>query len=424
MTHQEELTLILKGKGIGPESSKSLKCEDIERVKYLLRQPDASITTKATLLTALLTLSPTDIELEFIEELKASPSLYLPIELVPFIENGTDNFQKTINNIIQHNHLSFDEAETAVSHLFDSTPDFQKGAFLEAERLKRETYEENSAFLKVLKSQVPTHKANIPLLIDLGDSYDGCSRHNNLNLFVAPILASLGYPCLVHSVDEVAPKEGITHHQVLKAAKKNPAKSIAETIANLEDNTLAWGHLDQSVYHKELYALKTVRKEMVKRPFLATFEKMLQPIIGKKNYLITQYTHKHYKAEVAKLVQSFCIFDKALHIKGMEGTCMINPKIPSECMLITPYTMEDITIYGNDYGFTYSLPRKENITAEDTLSMGLRILEGEKGEERSFLEFQCASILHYLFKIDFNEALHKTQQTIDNKDALSFWQRY
>lgn len=424
MTHQEELIQILKGKGIGPESSKSLKCDDIERVKYLFRQEDASITTKATLLTALLTLPPTDIEKAFIDELKQNPSLYLSSELLPFLDHRENDFQSVVNSIIQHNDLPYVDAEDAVKHLFDGTPDYLKGSFLEAERLKRETFDENSAFLKVLKGQVKSVNVDIPVLIDFGDCYDGCNRFTNLNLFMAPVLASLGYPSLVHSVDTVAPKEGVTHHQVLKLAGKDALKSINTVKGSLENSDIAWGHIDQEVYHRELYALKKVRKEMVKRPFLATFEKMLQPFVATKNYMMTQYTHKHYRLEIAKLVSEFCSFEKALHVKGMEGTVMVNPKISAPCISISGNVLEELDIYGADLGYDFSLKRHDLVTADECLSTGLRILKGEKIPERDFFIYQGVVVLHYLLGIDKKEAISKITYSLDNQLGLSFWNKY
>lgn len=423
MTNQEHLEQLLKKKGIGPESSKSLLPEDISATKTLLLADDISLTTKATLLTALLTLAPTAIEADFIQEIRNNPTTYLPKELLPFIIGDTNSFQSLINEIIKHNHLTVEKATIGAYHLFDDSPEHLKGAFLEAERLKRETYDENSAFFKVLKSHVPSQKAAIKTLIDLGDSYDGCSRTPSLNLFLAATLAAAGYPTLVHSVDEVAPKEGITHHQILKEAGKNPLKTTTEAITDLESGETGWTHLDQQIYHPQLYGLKKVRKEMVKRPFLATFEKMLQPIVAEQNYLVSQYTHKHYKLEVAKLLHDFCLFDKALHVKGIEGTCMINPKIPAECVLISN-EMKEITIYGAEQGFQDSLGRYENITPELCLSLGLAILNDKDIPEKAFLVFQGATLLHYLFDLPFDTAKSKITTVLTNKKALEHWNNY
>ncbi len=421
MTNQEQLAQILKKKGIGPESSKSLLAEDIDQLKTLFLTDDTSLTTKATVLTALLTLAPTAIEADFVAEIRSNPTDFLPQELLPFITGDTNSYQSTINEVIKHENLTFDAAETGAHHLFDKSPEYLKGAFLEAERLKRETYEENSAFFQVLKSHVPSQKANIKTLIDLGDSYDGCNRTPSLNLFLACLLAAAGHPTIVHSVDEVAPKEGVTHHQILKAAGKNPLKQTSEAIADLESEKIGWTHLDQQIYHPQLYGLKKVRKEMVKRPFLATFEKMLQPIVAEQNYVVSQYTHKHYKLEVARLLHDFCSFDKAIHVKGIEGTCMINPKIPAECVLIAE-DMKEITIYGAELGFPDSLGRYDNITPELCLSIGLEILHDKDLPEKNFLIFQGATLLHYLKEISFESAKKLLETTLSSKKALQHWE--
>lgn len=425
MIDQDRLVELLKHKGIGPESSKSLKTSDLEELKVLFLSPDCSLITKATILTALLTLPATETEKAFIEKIYSSPEKHIPLELIPFIKKeNTSNFQNIINEVIAHTNLSEQQAYTAIQHLFDNSPEHLKGAFLEAERLKRETFEENSGFLTFLISQINPHQVEIPFLIDLGDSYDGCLRFPSLNLFTAAILGSMGYPCIIHGVNSVAPKEGTTHHQILEKAGKKPLITIQEAIRKLSDPLISWTYLDQQMYHPELYHLKKVRKEMVKRPFLATFEKMLQPIQAQKNYLITQYTHAHYKTEIAKLVQAHCTFERALHVKGMEGTCMLNPKIPSACLLIEKDKTEEITLSGETHSFFTSLSRNDKSTAGDALELGITILNGIDIPERDFLIYNCASMISNLFNREMNICISEVQQAIDSGKAKLHWDAF
>ncbi len=424
MDNQQELSEILRKKGIGPSGSKCLKTEDLERLPLLFKDKTCSLTTKATLLTALLSLEPTEEEQKFLEELKAEPEKFLPSELLPFLGKGELNeFQTIINQVILGNDLNQKEASNAFRAFFDQ-PDYLKGAFLEAQRLKRETFEENSAFLNVLKEQVTPFRTDLPSLIDFGDSYDGNKRFPPLNLFVAAILGSLGYPCLLHGTDKVAPKEGVTHHAILKAAGKRTNLSLAEALEKLKTEKATWAYVDQSVFHPQMEALKQVRKDMVKRPFLATFEKMMQPIRAQKNYLLTQYTHTHYKNEIAKLVTTFSDFDKALHVKGMEGTSMINPTKAADCVLLTGAGMEDVSILGTDFGYSDSLERQQDFTAEDALKLGLRVLEGEDFPVRRFIQFQCVLILHYLFGVDKETAVYEVRQAIDSGSAKRSWDSF
>lgn len=81
-----ETNRIAEEKGIGPEGSKSLIIEELNELQHLFKSPDASLTTIATMVTAMLTLEPNTQEKEWIEKAKAAPSDFLPDEIVPFLQ--------------------------------------------------------------------------------------------------------------------------------------------------------------------------------------------------------------------------------------------------------------------------------------------------------------------------------------------------
>jgi len=67
------------------------------------------------------------------------------------------------------------------------------------------------------------------------------------------------------------------------------------------------------------------RIEIVKRPMLATLEKILLPLKARKNILATTYFHRGYEValtEIGKLSQ----FDKVIIGNGMEGTTLFGVK--------------------------------------------------------------------------------------------------
>ena len=91
-------------------------------------------------------------------------------------------------------------------------------------------------------------------------------------------------------------------------------------VQNLCNPSIGWAYIDQQIYFPELYQLRQLRKEMVKRPFLATFEKLLQPVRAKEgNYIVTGFTHSHYKSEIARQLMEQGLCKKALVLKGSEG---------------------------------------------------------------------------------------------------------
>ena len=89
-SHQSRLAALLKRKGIGPAGSKSLKQEELEELLALFPHEQVSLTTKASMLTALLLLPPTEVEETYVDRLKKDPQRYLPKDLLPFIEGESD----------------------------------------------------------------------------------------------------------------------------------------------------------------------------------------------------------------------------------------------------------------------------------------------------------------------------------------------
>ncbi|WP_299254428.1 hypothetical protein [uncultured Cytophaga sp.] len=383
---QNRLEELLKKKGIGPEGSKTLKIDELNEIEYLFQDDTLSLTTKATILTALLMLPPSEIESTWLMNFKNKYTKILPRELFVFIETeiATSLFEKYLIQTIKHIHLSYTEASEAMELLLcdDSIPEFQKGAFLEAQRLKRESFEENKAFFDVLWKHTDRIESTLPILFDISDNYDGFNRYHNFAPFFAAAIASCGYPCIIHSIDSVAPKFGITSHKIIRACNGKADKSIEATLKHVSNPKIAWGYIDQSIFHPLLYKLKTIRKEMVKRPFLATFEKMMQPIQAiHGNHLLTGYTHAHYRKEVAEQLQSQNKVAAALVIKGIEGSSC--PPLNRETIkvTVTKEGISDETIHASEFIDTVvnQLPSK-NIEIQESVKLGLDALDGVENE--------------------------------------------
>lgn len=422
---QERLAELLKKKGIGPEGSKSLITEELNELEHLFKSPNASLTTIATMVTALLTLEPTPQEREWIEKVKATPSEFLPDEIVPFFTGNTrDEFHKLILKVIKHENLSKEEAESGIAQLFNiQTPDYLKGAFLESQRLKRETFVENKAFFSGLWNKAERIKTDLPIVIDIADSYDGFNRTSNFSLFTAALLASLDIPCIVHSIDKVAPKEGYTSHQLLKLSGKNPLISLYHAKEALENKSIGFCYVDQQIFLNDLFLLKRMRKEMVKRPFLATFEKLLQPIQSTQgNYLVSGYTHPHYKEEVVKQLKEQGECKMALIFKGLEGSTQLTLSRGSTAIFYDGNEINESLVSPEDFGLSLSENKQDkSIKPEDVLSEGLAALEGKKNYAREAIIYQAAVIITKFNLKQQNDLISVLKQKLDSGDALSRW---
>ncbi len=377
---------LLKKKGIGPEGSKSLKEDELVEVENALSNTTYSLTTRATILTALLMLPPTDIEIVWLQNLKANYTQLLPLDLHFMVNHSIakTDFEKDLCTTLSATDLTYTRAFEAMSELLTSNvvPDFQKGAFLEAQRLKRESFDENKAFFDVLWDYTDRTQTQLPLIIDIGDNYDGFNRYNNLAPFFAAAIASFGYPCIIHGTDSVAPKFGVTSKNILDTFNANTNKSTTDIACQLSDKEIGWGYIDQSNFHSLLFNLKTIRKEMVKRPFLATFEKMMQPVRAKNgNHMLTGFTHAHYKTEVAAQLKTQNKVSAALITKGLEGSsCPPLNRATTQVRLANNEIHDDQLNPDNFLQDVHEQTPSKKVDVADAANAGMKAMQGVKNE--------------------------------------------
>ena len=101
-------------------------------------------------------------------------------------------------------------------------------------------------------------------------------------------------------VHEMGPKFGVTHSQVLSLAGIDVDSSVEQARDRINDREIAWAYLDQAKATPALFALQALRTRMIKRPSLATLEKMVMPIkaLGKTHIQIG-FVHKAYPTVLA-----------------------------------------------------------------------------------------------------------------------------
>jgi anthranilate phosphoribosyltransferase len=426
MNPQQTLEELLRKKGIGPQGSKSLKAHELAELDHLILNNAVSLITKATMLTALLTLEPNKDEKIWIEKIKATPEEHLPSELRPFIKEEGKGLISYIRKIISLHDLSYEECKICMNLFFDkNVPEYLKASFLEGERLKRESFTENQAFFESMWERADRVKLDVPVLIDICDSYDGANRTRIFSPFVAALLASCGFPTYLHGIEKVAPKQGVSAHQILDYAGKNPLKSRDEIKKDIENPSTGWGYIDQQIFFPELHALKNMRKEMVKRPFLATFEKLLQPFQAKNgNYIVTGYTHPHYKDELVAQLKLQNQSVAALILKGAEGATQLSLSKDSAYVLYNGTNISDGAINPLQYGLqTLEAKQDRSLTVKESADEGLAALRGEKNYARENMLYLAVTILDKLKLADPDTALPLLINSLDSGKVLAHWEK-
>lgn len=216
--------------------------------------------------------------------------------------------------------LSREEARDGMSAILEGLIDpVQAGIFLIALRMKRETDEENLGVIEAIRAVTHTVTATVDELVDVSDPYDGYVRTLPASPFLPALLAACGVPAISHGVEQVGPKFGVTHHQVLRAAGSPVNLTSEEAAARLSDPAIGWAYLDQSAFCPKLHALAPLRTQIVKRPVITTVENLVGPVRARgRTHLITGFVHKAYPQTYALLARH-AGFDSVLIVRGVEG---------------------------------------------------------------------------------------------------------
>ena len=267
----------------------------------------------------------------------------------------------------------------------------------------------------------------------------------------------MGIPTVIHGTDQLAPKYGITNSQILQLGKKNTLYSLKELQHKVENPHIGWAYVDQSIFFPELHRLHSMRHDMVKRPFLATFEKLLQPLQAKNgNILIAGYVHSHYKEEVAKLLASHhqtkmmfnlrtiegssnCWIKKSTPYFGFRTTKQIDFSSPRTLPLTDSWTPDLMTPFFREEGFEFEegeIDPKEfdlfredqkinkEISAQDIYDEGLLALEGKQGLIQDLLIYHASMFAWLARCLSKEEAVAKATHALHTKKALQHWKAF
>ena len=211
------------------------------------------------------------------------------------------------------------EAEDALNLILDDVVSkVRAGVFLIAARMKLETIPENIGYWRALQNHVVPVKVDLNQLMQIADPFDGFQRIPYFGFYAIPVIAQLGLPVYGHSALPLPPKFGITFEDILQNHYKVAEGKHRLTLLE----KYQFGYLSTADTLPQLEALRFLRTEIVKRPMLATLEKILMPVKARKNILATTYFHRGYETaltEIGKLSQ----FDKVIVGNGMEGTTLL-----------------------------------------------------------------------------------------------------
>ncbi|QPJ62360.1 MAG: hypothetical protein G3M70_10970 [Candidatus Nitronauta litoralis] len=308
--------------------------------------------------------------------------------------------------------LTCEEAEDGLTLILEgAVSPIRAALFLITTRMKLETIDENLGFWQALDKT--TEKRTVPLetLCQVADAFDGFERQPYFGFYVIPLLGQMGFPAYGHSALPHPPKFGFTFEDILQNHYGIKNADYANRIQALVK--YRFGYLGTGESHPELEALRELRREIVKRPMLATLEKMLMPLAASKNYLATNYFHPGYEVSMLSVAEA-SNFDRVIIGNGIEGSTLYGVHKKAKVFLYIKNRPQEekvfdcVKLFGKIAGeriLEAHSAMKETSAERGTIAeAGERALKGESHPALELIACQAATLLWLLDQV--KEPLH------------------
>ena len=346
-----------------------------------------------------------------------------------------------LEKILRAKHLSYVETrEMCEAILSDDVNPAFKGAALIGQRMNRETHQEVRGYLDAFFGPEAVQPIDVASLTHFGQPYDGATRYFRPTLFVAAVRAALGEASLLHGVDAMPPKNGVTEEALLKVVGANTRLSLAQTASLITDESIGFGYISQREYCPAAYDLRELRVHIKKRPPWAATEKAQQFFSAREaNYMVLGYYHIGYEKPLLQLAWERGV-NAAIAVKGEEGTShyalrLGKPSTHDRMAINYSQGFQRVNGLREDfamdidpagYGFDYvRSPRPEIVSAAAFAEAGVAALSGEKGHIYDRILLNTAMV-DYLLGIcpEPKDAIARAQSVMDNGRALKHLRAY
>ena len=337
--------------------------------------------------------------------------------------------------VLEGGHLSYRDTRAVLTDLLAGhvRPELM-AAFLIGQRMNIENDDEVLAYLDAVLTPEQVVDIDLSSLTHFGQPFDGALRYFRPTLFVAATRAALGRPTVLHGVDHMPPKNGITEEQLLKKLGARIDLSLAEGAVLLRDIGLAY--ISQREYAPGAYALRALREHIKKRPPWATTEKAQQLYrCSGRNCAVLGFYHIGYEAKLLDMMRARG-YDAGLAITGEEGTThyalRLGKASDTERKAVN-YTegfcgeriwAEDVQPL--DFGIDYEQsPRTAEASAEAFVREGMAALAGEQGAAYDRIALSVGASDYYLgFCDSAREGVEQARRVLDDGRARKVLLRY
>ncbi|KAK6791384.1 hypothetical protein RDI58_010465 [Solanum bulbocastanum] len=258
-----------------------------------------------------------------------------------FVGNSTAEMRLVgaLREVLAGGHLGYEEVQGVLKDILplkveemgsSNVSESLLSAFMIGQRMNRETDRELKAYCLAFDDELgPAPVADVNSLTHYGEPYDGNTRYFRSTLFVAAVRSCYGESCLLHGVDWMPPKGGITEEQMLMFMGANTQLTPSQAKMLLEDNEVGFAYVSQREARPSLYSLIGLREHIKKRPPLATAEKVQQIVRARgKEAIVAGFYHGGYEEPLLMLMRRRGVH-AGLVVKGEEGALSMTTRLRS-----------------------------------------------------------------------------------------------
>lgn len=311
--------------GIGKYGSKPLPPDLLEECRTALLSGQANPLQVGAFIGALLTKGPTEAE-RTLENCFGRDAFSIPTFLVnKLCPDLPTNFLPIATKLIRGHHLQISEARQLGDYLFkQQTPETNcetfRGLAVSIMRVRHESNDEyQGLYHAAMDTLAPGFRKATPgaeqPIVQLAEPFDGVEHSYLITPLLAHFFQQRNYQPLAMVGRTPGPKQTLNAHDLylhLGCSFLQSGHELAEPLT-----PYGWV-LDQKALSPDLDQWVDRRRVLLKRPFLSTLEKVLNPVRAK--ILVTSVFHITYQMKMAELAL-MAGFDGAIVLKrGLEGT--------------------------------------------------------------------------------------------------------
>jgi len=273
--------------------------------------------------------------------------------------------------------MTREQALAAFIEILEGEPDpTTLGAFLLANRWKRNTPEELAAFVDVMRERSVEPAAPAADPVDCGANYDGKADTALLGVGAGLVAAAAGTPVAVHSGDHV-PSQGAWAYKHVLDELGVPTDVAQEFGARMVDD-VGFGFYYQPQFNPGVHGLLDRREQMGVRTFVNTIETLSNP--ANAGVHLGSFYHLSFAKRITDTVAAsgHLSMDRVIMFQGMEGYDDVRPGHTTVAEW-DGGELQDYEIETADYGMDFD---SEDLEVADVAGDSARITEEVLAGER------------------------------------------